>query len=54
MTNVQFEAYEREYRRSECSPGDDDPAAGIGFGQASGYCDWYAQLSKKPFRLQRL
>ncbi len=51
VTNVQFEAYEHEHRRSECSPGDDDPAAGIGFGQAYGYCDWYARISRKPMRL---
>ena len=51
MTNVQFEAYDPEFRRSECSAGDDDPATGIGLGQAHGYCDWYAGVSRKPMRL---
>ena len=51
VTNVQFEAYEPGFCRSACSPGDDDPATGVGFDQACGYCAWYAGVSDKPMRL---
>ena len=51
VTNVQFEAYEDGFRRSSCSPEDDDPATGVSFQQAQGYCAWYAEISRKPMRL---
>jgi formylglycine-generating enzyme required for sulfatase activity len=51
VTNEQFEAYDPEFSRSRCSSGDDDPATGVGFDQASGYCAWYAEVSRKPMRL---
>jgi formylglycine-generating enzyme required for sulfatase activity len=51
ITNEQLEAYAPGRARSPLSPGDDDPAAGVAFEEAAAYCDWYAKLAKKPFRL---
>ncbi len=57
ITNEQYEAYlracgaPRVHSRSPLSPGDDHPAVGVTWQDAVGYCDWYAHLAKKPFRL---
>jgi len=51
VTNIQFEAFDPPFERSEHSAGDHDAAAGIGFAQARGYCEWYARVSHKPMRL---
>lgn len=51
VTNVQFEAWRAGFARAACSPGDDDPAAGLAFEDAAGYCAWYARISQKPMRL---
>ncbi len=51
ISNEQYEAYDPQYQRSPVSPGDDDPAVNVSFTEANGYAQWYAELSKKPFRL---
>lgn len=51
ITNVQFEAFQPEFVRSPLSRGDDDPAAGVSFREAAGYCEWYARIARKPIRL---
>ena len=51
VSNLQYEALDRDYTRSPVSPGDDDPAVGIDYHAALGYCDWYAEISRKPIRL---
>ncbi|MCP3981657.1 MAG: formylglycine-generating enzyme family protein [bacterium] len=51
VTNLQYEAFAPDFARSPLSPGDDDPATGIRFGDAQNYCDWYAGVSRKPIRL---
>jgi len=51
ISNEQYEAYDPEHQRSESSPGDDDPVVNVSFADATGYAQWYAELSKKPFRL---
>jgi len=51
VTNEQFEAYDPEYRRSEFSPDDEDVAVGVNFADATGYCAWYARVSRKSMRL---
>ena len=51
ITNEQFEAFRPDHIRATHSPGDDDPAVGVSYEDASGYCSWYSDLSKKNFRL---
>lgn len=51
VSNEQFEAFDPGYRRSELSVGDCDPAVGVSWQQAEGYCRWYAEVSRKPMRL---
>lgn len=51
ITNQQFEAFDRKYRRSPVSPGDADPAVGISHPQAMDYCRWYGEVSRKAIRL---
>lgn len=51
VTNEQLEAFDRGFLRSAVSPGDDDPAVGVSWEDASGYCRWYAGVSRKPMRL---
>lgn len=51
VTNVQFEAFDPGHLRAPTSPGDGDPALGVSFEAARGYCDWYAGVARKPMRL---
>ena len=51
VTNLQFEAFDPTFERGACSAGDEDPATGIDYRQARGYCDWYARVSRKAMRL---
>ncbi len=51
ITNEQYEAFDPRYRRRPVSPGDGDPAVGVDFRGAAGYCAWYARVSRKPIRL---
>ena len=51
VSNRQYEAFDSGHRRPATSPGDDDPAVGIGFEDARGYCTWYARVARKPMRL---
>jgi len=51
ITNRQFEAHRTDFVRSPSSPGDEDSATGISFLEAQAYCDWYADVSRKPMRL---
>ncbi|MDH3285854.1 MAG: formylglycine-generating enzyme family protein [Acidobacteriota bacterium] len=51
ITNRQYEAFAPNHRRGPDSPGDDDPATGVSFRDAAGYCAWYARISRKPIRL---
>ena len=51
ITNEQYAAFRPEHVRSPLASGDDDPAVGVSFVDAAAYCDWYAQLSRKRFRL---
>ncbi len=51
ITNRQYQAFDPGHRPAATSPGPDDPAVGVGFNDAHGYCEWYARLSRKPMRL---
>lgn len=51
ITNEQFEAFDPGYERSELSPGDRDPAVEVSWDDAREYCEWYAEVSRKPMRL---
>ena len=51
ISNEQYESYDPQYQRSSTSPGDADPAVNVSFTDAHGYAQWYAELTKKPFRL---
>ncbi len=51
ITNEQFEAFDPDYERSPASPDDRGPAVAVSFDQALGYCEWYADVSRKPIRL---
>jgi formylglycine-generating enzyme required for sulfatase activity len=51
ITNEELEAWQPGRRRLPSSPGDEDPAVGVSFREALGYCAWYAEVSGKPFRL---
>ncbi len=51
VTNEQYGAYAPDFERSPLSPGDRDPAVGLSYRDARGYCDWYARVSRKPMRL---
>jgi len=49
ITNAHFEAHRPDFQRQ--TDGDDDPVVGVSFREAVAYAEWYAALSKKPFRL---
>ena len=51
ITNQEFEAFQKNFRRSEASPGDEDIAAGITYNEAANYCRWYSELRGHLFRL---
>ena len=51
ITNEQFEAFDPGYERSDVSPGDRDPAVDVDWEDAREYCEWYAEVSRKPMRL---
>jgi formylglycine-generating enzyme required for sulfatase activity len=54
VTNRQLAAFDPSFRRSTLSPGDEDPALGVGLELARAYCSWYARLARKAIRLPRL
>jgi formylglycine-generating enzyme required for sulfatase activity len=51
VTNRQYEACDPGFVRLPVSSGGDDPAVGISYAQASDYCQWYARVARKEFRL---
>jgi formylglycine-generating enzyme required for sulfatase activity len=51
VTNEQYEAYDPGFERSPLAPGDRDPAVGVSWRDAAGYCRWYAEVARKPMRL---
>lgn len=51
VTNQQFEAFDPGFERSPAAPGDGDPALGVSWDAAAGYCAWYAEIARKPIRL---
>ncbi len=51
VTNEQFEAFDPGFERPAASAGDRDPATGVSFEAAVAYCEWYAEVSRKPMRL---
>ena len=51
VNNEQYEAFDPGYERSPVSSGDRDPAVGVNWQEASEYCAWYAEVSRKPMRL---
>ncbi len=51
VTNLQYEAYDPHHVRAQAVARDDDPAVGVNFAGARGYCEWYARVSRKPMRL---
>jgi formylglycine-generating enzyme required for sulfatase activity len=51
VTNVQLEAFTGARQRPAAASTDDDPALGVDFDLARGYCDWYARIARKAIRL---
>jgi formylglycine-generating enzyme required for sulfatase activity len=51
ITNEQYEAFDPAHQRTALTSGDDDPVVNMSFFDAKAYCDWYAELAKKDFRL---
>jgi len=51
VTNEQFEAFDPGFLRSPVSAGDRDPATGVSWHAAVEYCEWYAEIARKPIRL---
>lgn len=51
VTNEQYEAFDPGFERSPAAPADRDPALGLSWDAAAGYCAWYAGLARKPIRL---
>ena len=51
ISNLQYECYNPGHVRDPGSPHDDWPATGVSFADASGYCAWYAGVSRKAMRL---
>lgn len=51
VTNRQMEAFDPTFVRAPLSPGDEDPAIGVGYRDARAYCAWYGRLARKPIRL---
>ncbi len=51
ISNAQYQAFDPGFRPPEHSPGPRDPAVGVSYEAALGYCQWYAEVSRKPMRL---
>ena len=51
VTNEQFAAFDPDFARGPAAPGDRDPALGVSWADAAGYCAWYAEVARKPIRL---
>lgn len=51
VTNEQYAVFCSSHVRPAHASEDDDPVVGVSFRDAVAYADWYAALSKKPFRL---
>ncbi len=51
VTNEQYEAFDPGFERSPAAPDDRDPALGLSWEDAAGYCAWYAGIARKPIRL---
>jgi len=51
VTNEQFEAFDPGFERSPAASGDRDPALGVSWEDAAGYCAWYAEIARKAIRL---
>lgn len=51
ITNEQYEAFDPTHERSALSCGDDEPVTRVSFHDAVSYCEWYARVSRKAFRL---
>jgi len=51
VTNAQYEAFDPSHRRAAPAPGDEDPVVEVSFHEATAYCAWYAEVSRKPMRL---
>ena len=51
ITNAQYEAFDPAHARAAVASGDDEPVVGVSFDEAAGYCEWYARISQKAFRL---
>jgi formylglycine-generating enzyme required for sulfatase activity len=51
ITNEQLSAFDPAYQPAAISPGPRDVAVGGDWDQAHAYCEWYAEVSRKPMRL---
>jgi formylglycine-generating enzyme required for sulfatase activity len=51
LSNEAFQAFRPDFVPSPASPGPEDPAVGVSFEDATAYCTWWAEVSRKPFRL---
>jgi formylglycine-generating enzyme required for sulfatase activity len=51
LSNEAFMAFRPEFVPGPTSPGPEDPAVGVSFEDATAYCEWWAEVSHKPFRL---
>ena len=51
VTNEEFEVFRPGRARPAWAQGDTDPACGLTWEDAQGYCAWYAAWTGKPFRL---
>ncbi|HVS62726.1 MAG TPA: SUMF1/EgtB/PvdO family nonheme iron enzyme [Thermoanaerobaculia bacterium] len=51
ITNEQLRAFDAAYQPAAVSPGPRDVAVGVDWDQAHAYCEWYAEVARKPMRL---
>ncbi|MBZ0111016.1 MAG: formylglycine-generating enzyme family protein [Thermoanaerobaculia bacterium] len=51
VSNLEFEAFDPAFDRDLAAPEDRHPALGVSWDDAEEYCQWYAEVSRKPMRL---
>ncbi len=47
ISNLQYEAFDKSYKRAGNSPDDRDPAVNISWDDALAYIEWYSKIAMK-------